>query len=404
MTELATVLLPQLVMNVGDNFYWNGVCDTNDPRFHATFEVPFADVSLQMPWFMVLGNHDVDVYTADDQKLLNTTSPCGSIAAQVNYTASPASSGKWQLPAEWYYIRYTVSGTTATVLAIFLDTNQLVDVCSSKNPQLIWLEGLLSSSEDDWVFVLGHHAVYSLGDHGPVPCVKNFTEPMFIQYKVSAYIGGHDHRLQHFASRNISGSLTSPPTAHLVHYIQTGAFHGIDQPVNFSTADPEDLYYYQLCFPTNLFLWPAQNGYTAAELVPNQDAFPRTVPDSGADRGGFMTVELNADCLCLQAWDSTGDQLYATTIGNYRRAVADATCASFCAQYNSNLLGRRASSTMLAWWAWLLVILLPYGALALVLFSLLRKRRRASAGYIPAGNISITSSRNDGVGYVVLEK
>jgi len=205
------------------------------------------------------------------------------------------------------------------------------------------LEALLQSSGTaEWVFVLGHHGVYSLGSHGPVECVKNALEPLFLQYKVNVYWGGHDHRMQHFASRNISGSLTSPASAPLVQYFQSGAFHGLDQPVNFTQLalnDPTDYAPYLPCFPTKLFLWPADNNYTAAELVPDQDAFPRTIPDSGSDRGGLMVAQMSTQCLCVQVWSSSQSQLYTAAVPNVRlsppvvvtQAMCDAECVGFFA-------------------------------------------------------------------------
>jgi len=73
----------------------------------------------------------------------------------------------------------------------------------------------------------------------------------------------------------------------------------------------------------NLFLWPKSvEDYTADELIPNQDTEPRTIPDSGSDRGGFMSLEFTEDCLCFQFFSSRNEFLYSNWLPNYRMSEA----------------------------------------------------------------------------------
>jgi len=178
----------QMIINAGDNFYWNGICEgVTDPRWKTTFEDVYNPYkSLTVPWFSVVGNHDQDSWTPDQQKEYNLTSACGEYWNEINYTISNESAGYWQFPAQWYYVTYPLPSSdgidNGTVTIIFLDVNQLVanatyNNCSLilQNPQYIWLESLFQTSNATWIFVMGHQAIYSLGSHGPDFCLKNYV-------------------------------------------------------------------------------------------------------------------------------------------------------------------------------------------------------------------------------------
>jgi hypothetical protein len=47
------------VIMPGDNFYDDGVHDTDDLQFFSKFEEPYALPHLEIPFYVVLGNHDV---------------------------------------------------------------------------------------------------------------------------------------------------------------------------------------------------------------------------------------------------------------------------------------------------------------------------------------------------------
>jgi hypothetical protein len=59
MTQWAKQHSPDFVLSHGDNFYWTGISDGSDSRFHTVFEQVYSDVSLHVPWYNVLGNHDI---------------------------------------------------------------------------------------------------------------------------------------------------------------------------------------------------------------------------------------------------------------------------------------------------------------------------------------------------------
>ena len=68
------------ILVLGDNFYPTGVKDVNDPHWKISFEDVYTASSLQIPWFVTLGNHDYG----------------GNVQAQIDYSAL---SSRWNLPA-----------------------------------------------------------------------------------------------------------------------------------------------------------------------------------------------------------------------------------------------------------------------------------------------------------------
>merc|ERR1719300_768243 len=59
MPRAADVYDAKLVLALGDNFYGSGIHgDETDPRFEETFESVYNNSSLQVPFYVVAGNHD----------------------------------------------------------------------------------------------------------------------------------------------------------------------------------------------------------------------------------------------------------------------------------------------------------------------------------------------------------
>jgi len=47
------------------------------------------------------------------------------------------------------------------------------------------------------IIVGGHYPIYSVAEHGPTPYLQQHLRPLLSQYKVSAYVCGHEHNEQH---------------------------------------------------------------------------------------------------------------------------------------------------------------------------------------------------------------
>ncbi|MBA3562948.1 MAG: metallophosphoesterase [Gammaproteobacteria bacterium] len=167
-----------LALGLGDNFYPDGVRARSDPQFQTKFEKPFA--ALQMPFYMVLGNHDVEQPK--------------SARAQISYA-----SGRWKMPARWYSFR------VGPVRFVALDTNRVA--ASDKDGQLSWIKETLAARSDAvWTIVFGHHPLYSNGGHGDARGAGRdwLHEAICDSGAVDLYLAGHDHALQWLAPKPAS--------------------------------------------------------------------------------------------------------------------------------------------------------------------------------------------------------
>lgn len=60
--------------------------------------------------------------------------------------------------------------------------------------QLSWIEDELKNSNSDWKICFFHHPIYSSGKrHGSSMELRAVLEPLFVKYKVSLVLSGHEH-------------------------------------------------------------------------------------------------------------------------------------------------------------------------------------------------------------------
>ena len=185
----------RFVIAVGDNFYERGVTSLDDDHWQKSFEQVYAAPSLQVPWYVILGNHDYAGKT-DPQLAYGATHP------------------RWIMPARYYTKTYPVDAT-ATVDFFYIDTCPFVaeyqnnpefaDIpAQDSKAQLQWLEQALAASTAQWKLVFGHHPIYSSGlAHGNQPEMIEHILPLLQTYKVQAYFAGHDHDLEHLKVGNL---------------------------------------------------------------------------------------------------------------------------------------------------------------------------------------------------------
>jgi len=186
----------KFIISVGDNFYENGVASVDDPQWQSSFEKVYTAPSLQVPWHVVLGNHDYH----------------GNREAQIEYTRT---SQRWNMPAH-YFTRTEKIDADNTVDFFYLDTTPMAKSGDDKAvtsealkdlgpaKQVQWLEAALAASTAPWKIVIGHHPVYSGGEHGDTPYIIKHILPLLEKYKVQAYFNGHDHDLQHLQAGNVN--------------------------------------------------------------------------------------------------------------------------------------------------------------------------------------------------------
>ncbi|HEY9771585.1 MAG TPA: metallophosphoesterase [Coleofasciculaceae cyanobacterium] len=151
----------KLVLMTGDNIYENGEIE----RVGATFGRPYRFLRKQeVPFYAVLGNHDVQTNNGIDQ---------------INYSA-------FNMQGRYYTF------TQSIVQFFALDTNFNADWSA----QLDWLEKNLAKSTATWKIVFGHHPLYSSGVHGSSPELIAKLSPLFARYGVQFYLNGHDHNYE----------------------------------------------------------------------------------------------------------------------------------------------------------------------------------------------------------------
>lgn len=260
MGKHATRTRSRCVMSVGDNFYDDGVASATDPQWRTSFEDVYTADSLQVPWYVALGNHDYR----------------GVPQAQLEYAkASP----RWRMPERYYKVPGAEVDAPQVDL-FFIDTSPLVHKYREKvdsviadnvasqdiNAQLSWLDTQLGQSNAPWKLVIGHHTIYSGGSgHGDTPETVELIEPLLRKHGVQAYIHGHDHDLQHIRRAGI-------------HYFCCGA-GSESRPVQPVTGT----------------------------------LFCRAI-------SGFAAFQVSADSLSVEFRDFTGARLYSSTIPRVKPA------------------------------------------------------------------------------------
>lgn len=249
----------QFVLAVGDNFYDNGVESTDDSRFNTTFSDVFAAKSLQVPWFVVAGNHDW----------------IGSVDAQVEYSKI---NSVWNFPSYYYCVNYTVKnqGNPFNVQFIYIDTVRIVD--QGDDDQLAWLETTLSESTADWIIVVGHYPIYSVGEHGTNSQMLTSVKPLLEKYKVASYICGHDHNMQHIKLDNSD-----------ISYYLSGAGHALVYNQDHASTVPSDAL---------KFYYPPTKSNDAVSA--------------------FLSVQLNKDKMVVSYINDQGNTVYQASNGNPR--------------------------------------------------------------------------------------
>jgi tartrate-resistant acid phosphatase type 5 len=191
----------RFIITTGDNFYPAGVSSITDTHWASSFENIYNKEGHKIPWYPVLGNHD---YGSNPQ-------------AEVQYSSV---SNRWKMPARYYEIERPID-SASSVLFTFTDTSPFVtayhgggmsDLSQQDTAaQLKWLQQTLSTSNNTWKIVVGHHPVYSVGPHGNTPELIQRFKPLFNQTHTDFYICGHDHSLQYLR-------LPGDP----VHYLVSG--------------------------------------------------------------------------------------------------------------------------------------------------------------------------------------
>jgi acid phosphatase len=197
MAKTMTANKSKFIINVGDNFYYDGIRSASDPLWAEDYEDVFTDPSSFVPWYSILGNHDYGF----------------NPAAQLQYK-SPHKD-RWVMPARYWTKRVALGGSGKFASFVFLDTTPCVRenlTCSGEacdppareapkfsanvrsqscSTQFAWFKRTMSQIDaQDWIIVAGHHPADELN-------VEDFVS-VFQEHNMDAYLAGHSHELELF--------------------------------------------------------------------------------------------------------------------------------------------------------------------------------------------------------------
>ena len=255
MGDVADTMAIDFVISTGDNFYNSGVMSVEDQQWLTSFENIYTAPSLQVPWYVALGNHDYR----------------GDVDAQIDYSDK---STRWRMPDKYYSFQYALEGGSIVQFFV-LDTNpfpywntpwrmikRIWKDLTGK--QVEWFTEELEQSDAEWKIVIAHHAVYSTGSrHGDIETLQETFVPLLTGHGVQAWFNGHDHNLQH-----------QDPPDNNVQFFTSGAGSKL-----------QDL----------------------DEDIPGQTRFAQST-------SGFMAVSLDTGRMVVQMIDFEGTLLYETVI------------------------------------------------------------------------------------------
>jgi tartrate-resistant acid phosphatase type 5 len=162
MKTVASANKTDFIVSVGDNFYFNGggynydgVLSRNDDKFTDLWEKKYDGALSQLPWYLVLGNHDW--YSCPE--------------CQIQYSKV---NSRWKLPA--FFHTKTILNSDFKAAFIFLDVNLLANGINGDSPAMKenlkkisknsvyfikrWIiKQLEKFSNFDYIFVVGHYPI-----------------------------------------------------------------------------------------------------------------------------------------------------------------------------------------------------------------------------------------------------
>lgn len=175
------------VLALGDNFYKA----MTPERFGPGFEAMYPAQDLPCPFYALLGNHDYGPKYDSDQGRPKAQ-------MQLDYARNNPSS-RWKMPAKWYALELP-DAAHPLVKIIYLDSNFFEGALTprEKLDQQRFLEAELKKpTRAPWLWIAGHHPLFSDGAHGDDLALAQRLGPALQESSASLYLCGHDHTLQH---------------------------------------------------------------------------------------------------------------------------------------------------------------------------------------------------------------
>lgn len=151
---------PDFVLHTGDVLYSKNPADL-DPFYFR----PFADVLARAPFFVAIGNHDVDTVLLE----------------AIELPRNDADGTERFYSFQWGNAHF-----------VALDTNQSLREGSRQHE---WLKRDLSQTTLPWRVVFLHHPPYSSSRTSYV-AIRRALEPLLAEHRVDVVFSGHDHNYE----------------------------------------------------------------------------------------------------------------------------------------------------------------------------------------------------------------
>lgn len=179
------------ILMLGDNFYGKMPGGVTSPRWQTGFSDLYPKKDFPGKCWAVLGNHDY------------SDTP-GNELVQLGYAASRERGTRWTMPGKYYRVDLPTLNPLVTFLMI--DTNNRDLTPAEQANQRKWLEAQLASRRALFTVVVGHHPLYSNGNHGDTKRLISDLGPLFEKSGVHLYLCGHDHDMQHLELKDLRTS------------------------------------------------------------------------------------------------------------------------------------------------------------------------------------------------------
>lgn len=185
------------VLALGDNFYRKFLPE----QFATRFSGYYPKNKFDCPFYAVLGNHDYGPEYDSKQ---------GRAKAETELDHTRKNPGsRWKMPAKWYAYELEKDGKPL-VKIIALDGSYFEGALTpqEKIEQRRWLAAEMAKpTAAPWLWMISHYPIFSdskqRGDRAGAPLLKEW-EPYLRDKRVSLYIAGHDHTMQHLRAEGFS--------------------------------------------------------------------------------------------------------------------------------------------------------------------------------------------------------
>lgn len=183
-----------VVLQLGDNIYLDGVEGIDDAGFDEKFEDVYANLSV--PFLVALGNHDT----------VRAENGSDNGDHQVAYGRRHADD-RWEMPGRWHDRRIGDVHFFALDLTLHAQEDPLASPrwATLDGEQREWFDRRMNESDAPWKIVFAHFPYASNGKHGDAGVYDNVTgkgaeAKRFVEELVCGradlYLAGHDHNLQ----------------------------------------------------------------------------------------------------------------------------------------------------------------------------------------------------------------